>query len=106
MNFFQNFSYLATYVYTNWINTYIIHTHMHTARDRGEDLGKICKTDLPRKVSTTTLGHWLPPEMIQHQQAFPGGLLLITFYDIPKGVARLFYNLKITGNIETDRIPE
>ena len=47
-DFFQNFSYLGTNVYANWIH---IHKHIHTQRDTGViTIGKICKTDLSKKL--------------------------------------------------------
>ena len=44
---FPNCSYLETYVYAKWKNTYT-HIHTYTQRETGVmTIGKICKEDLP-----------------------------------------------------------
>ena len=49
-DFFQNFSYVATYVYAKgYIYTHL-HTLTRTQRETGVmTIGKICKADLPQK---------------------------------------------------------
>ena len=47
-DFFQNFSYKATYVYAKRIRT---HTHIHIQQETMVmTIGKICKADLPKNV--------------------------------------------------------